>query len=70
MGKKRTVHEIYLKEPVLYGGEWMTRGEMLDDLNRVFKGNQRYVTRYLQGFEEFMHRVNQRMADCEGPSKR
>lgn len=54
-----TVSE-YLSELVNYGGEIVTRGEMLNDLHRVFATwtddpirQQMLVTRYMQGHESW-----------------
>ena len=41
----------YLSELVRYGGEIMTRGEMIADLQRIAGGKQALVDRYLQGHE-------------------
>jgi hypothetical protein len=40
----------YLSEIISYGGERMTRGEMIADLQRIAP-NQAFVDRYLQGHD-------------------
>jgi hypothetical protein len=48
----------YLSETVVYGGETMTRGEMIADLQRIAATltddsvrQQLIINRYMQGFE-------------------
>lgn len=47
--KKQTMVETHLQEQVNYGGEIMTRGEMIVQLQKAANGDQRLVDRYLQG---------------------
>lgn len=53
-----TLTQQYLSETVVYGGLEMTRGEMIDDLQRVAASmtndptrQKLIVGRYLQGFD-------------------
>ena len=49
--KARNANQKYFGEYVIYGGEIMTRGEMIQDLDRASGGNPRYRDAYLFGHE-------------------
>ncbi len=50
--RPQTLLDRYLAEPVLYGGELWTRGDVIRDLKRCGL-DDRSVDRYLQGSELF-----------------
>ena len=41
----------YLSETVNFGGELMSRGQMIAELRKLADGNEQLVSRYLQGQE-------------------